>query len=267
MKTKRSTQPKASKPPLTAREPRSGGQIFMQVLGPGPEYLLYRIASALFAADKRRQDAVLQLLRAGQLVASIHCPGSDELIRLPSELWKDVPIYDFEIRAMRNGKWRNSHFVLSTELLIKHIAVPRLRAAALDATKLSPADDASRRATINELQEAIGVLDIDRRLPEVFVTVTDARLFADTYLGAVWQQERRGTKKTTDSEALVIEMFRQLHFLPYKDLPSVKVFEFEMLEWWNARTRKPAGAAWIEHYRKFVWAAIKAAPHEPLIVT
>ena len=83
----------------------------------------------------------------------------------------------------------------------------------------------------------------------------------------MWQQERRGTKKTTDSEALVIEMFRQLHFLPYKDLPSVKVFEFEMLEWWNARTRKPAGAAWIEHYRKFVWAAIKAAPHKPLTVT
>ena len=84
---------------------------------------------------------------------------------------------------MRNGKWRNSHFVLSTELLIKHIAVPRLRAAALDATKLSPADDASRRATINELQEAIGVLDIDRRLPEVFVTVTDARLFRRHLLG------------------------------------------------------------------------------------
>jgi hypothetical protein len=239
-----------------AKQKRSRGQIFMESLGPGPECFLSKIAGALYAANRMKQDAVLQHLQAGRLAASIRWIGSGELVRLPSTLWEDVSARDFQIRPMRNGTFRTGHFTLSLKLVIKHIAVPRLNAVALDATKSSTADD---RKTIKELQEAIGFLDLNRRSPEVFVTLTDARSFADTYLGAVRQQERRGRKKTTDGETLLIEMFRQLHLRLYDDLPNQKKFRYEMTGWWNAQAREPRGEDWVEHYMKFVWAAIRGA--------
>jgi hypothetical protein len=73
----------------------------------------------------------------------------------------------------------------------------------------------------------------------VVVVASDARLFADEYLGPIVDQERRGRHKTSDIEHLLIEMFRRLHLVPIPDLPNQKAFAAKLTRWWNENPDRP----------------------------
>lgn len=267
--------PRKSTAPLSEKKDMTPGQTFLTELKSSSLHYLKDIASALYRTTKQRREAVLTHLRNGDLVASVHWPGPDDLVDLPPKLWYDVPNETFKVRSHNGKRWQHKDFSLPAALLIRHLGVHNLRAiieesgtaaqkieAALPADSERPGETSAKTISVSEsrLYEAIRIVGGNRRKAEVFVTSANARLFADMYLGSLFREERRGRNRTSDVELLLVEMFRQLHLTPVNRLPPHKAFTDRMLRWWNDGDRQPRGVEWARKKVQLVYSALKATP-------
>lgn len=224
------------------------GQMFMSKLRGTNEFPLKRIARALYAATGERQDSLFQRLRNGQVTASAYWPGPSDLIDLPTKLWHDIAARRFKVRTHQRGAWKSYNYTVPAALLVKHIVIPKLVALGTDSAG-------------TKILDAIRLLDTQRTSAEVVVTLLNAKRFSDDFLGPVIRKERRGRNRTSDTELLLVEMFRRLHLVPAHQLPLQKAFAATLTSWWNSDPdRPPRGEEWVLNYAKLVWAALKASP-------
>jgi hypothetical protein len=235
---------KSAKPSKVADKPHPGLTFLTKLRGPGP-FALKRVASALHAATGERQEGLLQRLCNGQLVASAYWPGHAELLKLPAALWQDINPHSFKVRKIVGGVWKTYDYAIVAALVIKHVVIPGLQTLRVETFE-------------QQVSELIGLLNANRVNASVVVTAPDAKHFADDHLEPV---ERRGRRRTSDVEHLLIEMFRRLHFQPYHELPNQAAFIGLLTVWWNQQPGRPERKdGWVRPYAQLVWAAIKRAP-------
>jgi hypothetical protein len=140
---------------------------------------------------------------------------------------------------------------------------PRVKTPLLNDTTCDQSSPVSgqddRRPNAQRLQEVIRLLNSTRTAIEVVVTAPNAKLFADYVLGPIVRRERRGKNPTSDTEHLLVEMFRRLHLMPV--LPHQGSFAKKMIDWWNSQPDFPAREYdWAHGYAKLIWTALKQAP-------
>jgi hypothetical protein len=226
----------------------SEAQTFLTNLKGGREFPLKHIARALYNATGGRQEALLTLLKKGEMIASAYWPSAGTSTELPASLWAEIQPSQFRIRSKRKGNWRTASFSLPSLILVNYLALPLVHQIKND--QLTPTDREQLMADL------IGMLESKIESANVCVTFANARAYAETHLASARSRKKVGRPKTLDSNLLLLEAMRRLYL--QSPLPSQKHFVSVLTEWWNSDPYRAACSThWVEKHVKGIWATLK----------
>jgi hypothetical protein len=237
--------PTRSKRPLPKL---SEAQTFLSNLKGGKEFPLKHIARALYHATGGRQEALLTLLKKGEIIASAYWPTAAALTGLPVSLWAEIQPNKFRVRYKQDGSWHTSTYSFPSWTLLRHLALPHILRIS---DKSLPSADKEHL-----LSEVVDMLSARGESANVCVTLTNARAYTEKYLASAQSTKKVGRPKILDSNLLLLEAMRRLYL--HTPLPSQKRFVADLADWWNSDlSRGACSTHWVEKHVKEIWATLK----------